>query len=212
MAHLDSFLNAVTNGNEDEAEKQSQLLTADDCAGLMTIVTRGESEANRNEHVNHDLLWWAIRGLAVCGDRAALPALTPMLTTTDGECRAATLLAIAHIGQRMDEAERCVHVTASLTNLMAQLFLDENAYVRQAAADAFAMLGPVTMKTLGHGLATFPEGARVRIAYSLRKMKSMDAAPLLFQLLNDSNYLVQSYAYEALDELGLLDNVIVQLS
>ena len=39
----------------------------------------------------------------------------------------------------------------------------------------------------------------------------MRSAGVLFRYLNDSNYLVRTYAYEGLDEMGLLDNVIVTL-
>ncbi len=37
----------------------------------------------------------------------------------------------------------------------------------------------------------------------------MKAAAILYALLNDENHLVRAYAYEGLDEMGLLENVLV---
>ncbi len=50
---------------------------------------------------------------------------------------------------------------------------------------------------------------RVRAAYALNKIRSMQAATPLFRALNDPNYLVRTYAYEALDGMGLLDVILV---
>jgi HEAT repeat protein len=43
----------------------------------------------------------------------------------------------------------------------------------------------------------------------LRKIATLKAAAILYALLNDENHLVRSYAYEGLDEMGLLENVLV---
>jgi HEAT repeat protein len=58
-------------------------------------------------------------------------------------------------------------------------------------------------------LAGTHEGARTRAAYALRKIASPAAAASLFRCLNDPNYMVHTYAYEGLDELGLLDNLLL---
>jgi HEAT repeat protein len=55
------------------------------------------------------------------------------------------------------------------------------------------------------------QGARTRAAYALSKLASMPAAIILYHYLNDSNYMVQTYAYETLDKMGLLENVLVTL-
>jgi hypothetical protein len=44
---------------------------------------------------------------------------------------------------------------------------------------------------------------------ALRKIATVPAARLMFQYLNDDNYLVHTYAYEGLDEMGLLENVLL---
>ena len=55
------------------------------------------------------------------------------------------------------------------------------------------------------------QGARTRATASLRKIGTMKAAAVLYQHLNDPNHLVRLYAYEALDEMGLLENQLLIL-
>jgi HEAT repeat protein len=81
--------------------------------------------------------------------------------------------------------------------------------VRQAAADALALCGDDAVTTLATVLAGEEQGARTRAAYALRKIASLAAAAILFRCLNDANYMVHTYAYEGLDELGLLDNLLL---
>lgn len=50
---------------------------------------------------------------------------------------------------------------------------------------------------------------RLGAAYALHRVGSVEAAAPLFRALNDTNYLVRSYAYEALDSMGLLDLVVL---
>jgi HEAT repeat protein len=95
-----------------------------------------------------------------------------------------------------------------LARLAVQLADDDGA-VRQAAADALAQCGDDALPALASILQTPHEGARTRAAYALRKIASRQAAPILFRLLNDANYMVHTYAYEALDEMGLLENLLV---
>lgn len=46
---------------------------------------------------------------------------------------------------------------------------------------------------------------------ALRKSATLAAAGVMFQYLNDENYLVRTYAYEGLDEMGLLENLLLQI-
>jgi HEAT repeat protein len=82
--------------------------------------------------------------------------------------------------------------------------------VRQAAANGLSMCGDVALPAIQHILATSQhQGARTRAASAVRSIRTPASIPVLFRCLNDSNHLVHSYAREALDEMGLLDNVIL---
>ncbi len=89
------------------------------------------------------------------------------------------------------------------------LLTDSSGWVRGAAADGLAMMGEPAIPALGAAIQDDREGVRVRAARALYKIKSPKAAPWLFPALNDPNPIVHTYAYETLDELGLLTTVLV---
>jgi len=100
-------------------------------------------------------------------------------------------------------------VVQPLLSNLGRCLADGEGFVRQSAVDSLAKCGDDALDTLADVLAASHEGARTRAAITLRKIASMGAAALLFRYLNDSNYLVHTYCNEALDEMGLLDNILV---
>lgn len=205
---LASFADAAEKCRDEEAEALCLSFTPEFIPGLLAYITDGNSL---------DLRWWAIRGLAVCADRENAKQLASLLRDPEPELRAVAALTLGRIGQRQSENDDGVSLESdeTLLNGIATLLTDVDGSVRQAASDALVGFGvraiPALQTVLEHG----PENARVRAAYALRKIGAhaevAKVAPALFQLLNDSNYLVHTYAHEALDELGLLDNVLVVL-
>jgi HEAT repeat protein len=125
------------------------------------------------------------------------------LNDTDPTVRAVVALALGHLYQRAPDAVRGVLDT------LATHLADDDGAVRQAVADALALCGDDAVPALATILQTTHEGARTRAAYALRKIATLKAAPILYRCLNDPNYMVHTYAYEALDEMGLLENVLV---
>ncbi|HMN30000.1 MAG TPA: HEAT repeat domain-containing protein [Caldilineaceae bacterium] len=147
--------------------------------------------------------WWAMRPLAACGGSLAAAAIASQLETGDPQLRGVAAFALGHLHQRVPEA-----VNPHLAGLANRLS-DNDGSVRQAAADALALCGDDAVATLATVLASEDQAARTRAAYALRKIASPGAATILFRCLNDTNYMVHTYAYEGLDELGLLDNLLV---
>jgi len=95
---------------------------------------------------------------------------------------------------------------------VADCLKDDDGMVRQVAADALAQCGDDAVPALARILfQQAHEGARTRAAGALRKIATMKAAGVLYALLNDSNHLVRAYAYEGLDDMGLLETVLVTL-
>jgi HEAT repeat protein len=95
---------------------------------------------------------------------------------------------------------------------VAECLKDDDGMVRQVAADALAQCGDDAVPALARILFQQPhEGARTRAAGALRKIATMKAAGVLYALLNDPNHLVRAYAYEGLDDMGLLETVLVTL-
>lgn len=196
----EQFLRVIATDDDDATEEIVCLLRPDDQEWLLELAHTDDS----------DQRWWAIRALALCGSIDCLPVMTDLLDDTDAGVRAATLLALAHLHDRLPSGA----LEPALAP-MANCLTDDEGYVRQAATDALALCGDDAVDTLADVLANVQgdehEGARTRATASLRKIASMKAAAILYQHLNDPNYLVRLYAYEALDEMGLLENQLLIL-
>lgn len=215
MSYLDEFLQAAVAGDEAEAERLSYHLQPTDEAKLLAVLSGHDTDnANRDSDGDSDITWWAVRGLAHCGTVSAAPLLAALVddprahtnSKQDASLLCATAaLALGHLHQREPEA---VHLhLPQIGGVLAHA----DGFVRQAAADALALCGDAAVPVLEQALTGENDGARARAAHALRKIGSLKVAPALFQHLNDPHYLVRLHAYEGLDEMGLLDNVILEV-
>lgn len=191
---MQELLAAIARQDDEEAERLAQLLAPADEPALLELL----------ESTNEDERWWAVRGLAVAGSERCIPQLGQSLHDKAAAVRAAGAMALSQLHARYPTD--VVAYLAAVANLLA----DDEGYVRQAAADGLAQCGDDAVQALGHVLRTSDhQGARTRAAGALRKIATMKAAAILYALLNDDNHLVRAYAYEGLDEMGLLENVLV---
>jgi HEAT repeat protein len=191
---MQNFLAAVARRDDEEAERQALLLTPGDEPALIHLLASG----------NEDERWWAVRALARVGSTPCLDALAQRLHDEAPTVRAAAALALGYLHARFP-----AEVMPQLGTL-AGLLADDEGYVRQTAADSLSLCGDDAVGALGQVLrASDHQGARTRAAGALRKIATMKAAAILYALLNDDNHLVRAYAYEGLDEMGLLENVLV---
>lgn len=191
---MQEWLAAIARQDDEEAECLAGELTPESAPALLTMAESDDAE----------LRWWAVRGLALIGGPQCMGALAARLQDEQPQVRAGAALALAHLHARYAEA-----VNPQL-DAVAELLADDEGYVRQAAADSLALCGEDGVAPLGRVLRTSPhQGARTRAAAALRKIATLKAAAILYALLNDENHLVRSYAYEGLDEMGLLENVLV---
>ena len=191
---MQEWLAAIERQDDEETECLSAQLTPADAPALLALAAGDDAEQR----------WWAVRGLALVGGPECVGSLAACLQDEQPQVRAAAALALAHLHARIPEA-----VTPQLDGV-AELLADDEGYVRQAAADSLALCSDDGVAPLGHVLRhSAHQGARTRAAAALRKIGTLKAAAILYALLNDENHLVRSYAYEGLDEMGLLENVLV---
>lgn len=188
------FLDAVDAPDDDAAEALVTQLQAEDAVRLVELLGHAASDDRR---------WWAARGLALIGGGDSAPALVDALDDDDAGVRAAAALALAHLHARHPQS------VAPRLPALALLLADELGMVRQAATDSLTLCGDDAVEVLAATLATGPQPARTRAMMALRKIASFPAAGVMFQYLNDENYLVHTYAYEGLDEMGLIENVLL---
>ncbi|GIV80524.1 MAG: hypothetical protein KatS3mg050_4918 [Litorilinea sp.] len=187
------FWQAVSEGDDSRAEALVAQLGAEDVPSL--------TEQLRS--TQPDIRWWAARALAQVGDARAVSGLAGALADPEAAVRAVAVRALAQL------SSRCPDPVRTCLPAMAALLRDPDGLVRQAAADALALCGEDAVPLLAEILARGSAPERSRAAYALRKMACLPAAVVLYRYLDDENLLVQTHAYEGLDDLGYLENTLL---
>jgi len=191
---FERFTAAVDAQDDERAEKLVTRLGDQDEVALIEMAEDGPGSDRR---------WWAVRALALHGTAESVSVLVTALDDKDDGVRAAAALALAYLHDRQPQA-----VTPVLERVV-RLLADEEGMVRQTATDSLTMCGDNAIDALAATLEGEHQGARTRAMMALRKISDLPAARIMFQYLNDENYLVHTYAYEGLDEMGLLENVLL---
>ncbi|MEZ4677385.1 MAG: HEAT repeat domain-containing protein [Caldilineaceae bacterium] len=195
-AAVKMFLTAIANEDDVAAEAAVSALSADDEPTLLPLCHAPD----------FDTQWWALRALGACGGAASLTPLIDHVNHQNTELRSVALMALGQLAVR--------HPTAMQPHFaqLTERLTDADGLVRQVAADALAQCGNPAIPALIDVLRYHTDqAARSRAAYALGKIATMEAAPALYRCLNDPNYLVHTYAYEALEKMGLLETMLVQL-
>ena len=194
---LRRFLAMLKAGDDEAIEGAVLLLTSLDEGPLLARLDAADSEER----------WWLLRALAHCGSEQALPKVAAALDTEDQSLRAVAIMTVGELAQRLP-----LQSAPYLGQLATQLG-DESGMVRQVAADALAQCGNLAIDVLVQVLRfSENQGARSRAAAALSKIRTPEAVGPLYHCLNDQNYLVHTYAHEALDAMGLLENRLIGFS
>lgn len=188
---------AAIRANDDEATEQVVTsYTVESAPALNDILALFDAE-------DADQRWWAVRTAAAVApltEGGAIKLETPLrdrLHDSDPSVRCAAALAAGHLQ------------LAGLVDELACALGDERGWVRSSAADALALLGEPAVPALLKVLAGPEQGARTRAAYALSKIRTMEVANAFYHYLQDDNQLVQTYAYDTLEQMGLLQTILV---
>lgn len=178
MPSLDDLL----SGDDARAEAALGQLTAADVPALARQLADGEQEARM----------WAAAGLGRVPSAEALAALLTAAADPDQAVRAAVLHSL---GERRD--------LAALTPLLFAL-ADPSPYLARVAGDALIKLGPAAVPALCQALDQEVE-TRVRsaLARALARLADTRAIPALFRALDDDSAIVQHWADEGLERMGV---------
>jgi HEAT repeat protein len=193
IRHVERFDAAAVAGKDEQAEALADLLTADDLPVLRHMLESGHM----------DRCWWGIRGLAKVGDAGAVPLVVDQLHHADPAIRTAAAMAVGEMHVRHAQA-----VKPHLPHLV-HLLADSDGLAGQAASNALALCGDDAVDVLAEALRSDLDSVRVRAAAALHRIGTQKAAIPLYHHLEDPNPLVRHHAYEALDDLGLLSNVLL---
>jgi len=144
-----------------------------------------------------DTRWWAVRALAAASCSQSAAELIGTLADPDDSVRCAAALALGELGAR----EAVPHLVTLLG--------DDEGLVRTASASALALVGVPAIPALAAALESPLQSVRVQAGHALHRIRHEQAAPALCQALSNSNYLVRSYACDALHAMGLLDEILL---
>ncbi len=201
---VQALLDAVAAGDDERAEEAARA-----CVGHPGILPAlrpllADPDADRR--------WWATRALATVGSPEGPRLLAQLLGDPDEGVRCVAALGLGNLK------------AAPAVPALAACLADASGFVRESAADALAIIGEPAVPALVEAMSDPREGVRVRAASALRRIAVIGPRPgpnldihsprgqaigALFRALQDPNYLVHQHAYTALDQMGLLDNLIV---
>lgn len=178
MTHLHDLF----SGDEARAHAALDRVTRDDLPELADALANGNADARS----------WAAIALTRLPGPEAVRALIAASADSDLDVRATVLHALGEL--RAPEAA---------TPLLFALS-DPNSYLTRIATDALIQIGapvvPELIYALDHEVET---RVRVNLARALALIGDTRAIPVLFRALDDESYLVQHWADEGLERMGV---------
>lgn len=175
-------LTDLFSGDDDRAQAALARVTADDLPALVEALAAGAPEAR----------CWAAAALGTLPSPEAVAALVAASADPDAEVRAAVLHALGQ--QRAPEA---------VTPLLFALS-DPSPYLARLAADSLIQIGAPAVPALCDALDREAEArVRVQLARALALIADTRAIPALFRALEDESHLVEHWADEGLERMGV---------
>lgn len=193
---LESLLAAIHANDDEAAEQVVTAYTVESAPALNEVLSLFNAD-------DADQRWWAVRTAAAVapwtegGAEALETPLRDRLHDADPAVRCAAALAAGQLE------------LVALVDELACALGDQSGWVRSSAADALALMGEPAVPALLQVLAGTEQGARTRAAYALSKIRTMEVANAFYHCLQDENQLVQTYAYDTLEQMGLLQTILV---
>ncbi len=138
-----------------------------------------------------DTRWWAVRGLAEVQDERVPHLLVKALADPDMGVRWCAGLAL-----RSHPSENSI---PALVSLLAQ----PEALTRRLAGDALVAIGKPAVIELINVLQAGQQLARLEAIRALAKIGHESAIPALFAALDDSSALIEYWANEGLEKMGV---------
>jgi len=181
---LQNLLNDLLSGDETRAENAVPALIelGDDAIPALMDLTRSS---------NADARWWAIRTLAQT-PHARTEWLVPFLLSDSApEVRQCAALGLA---VKADESAIQPLVTA---------LRDADPLVGNLAMNALIQIGKESVPALIECVKSKSQSARILALRALAEIKDHRAIPVMMQVLDEDSVLLQHWAKEGLERLGL---------
>jgi HEAT repeat protein len=197
VSSLQDLLRDLTSGNETRAER-----------AVPALIDLGEEASPALQDLTHspevDHRWWALRVLAQ-SPHAQAEWLVPFLSDPAREVRQCAALGLA-----IKPDDRAVQP-------LAQALSDEDSMVGSLAVNALVKIGGAAVPALieivkrrpdGSTIAhraegTAPQSARIHALRALAEIRDHRAIPVMMKVMEEDSVLLQHWAREGLDRLGL---------
>lgn len=137
-----------------------------------------------------DLRWWAVRALAAVPDTKA-DDLIPLLGDSSPEVRAAAALAL------------CNHPHENAVEALIKSLADSDPLTAGLAANALAKIGSPSVPNLLEVMKEAPTGICILALRALSEIRDHRAIPVMMKCLGEESAILQYWAREGLDRLGL---------
>jgi len=182
---MNDLLGELTSGDDNRAEK-----------AIPKIVELGKTVIPILVDLTHspdsDTRWWAVRALAASAHTRTID-LIPLLGDSVAEVRAAAALAICH------------HPHEIAVDVLVNALGDHDTLTANLAGNALVKIGGPAVLTLLNVMKEpgTPSNIRIHIVRALAEIKDHRAIPLLMKCMGEDSAVMQYWAMEGLERLGL---------
>jgi HEAT repeat protein len=184
MESFYALMDELSCGDEERAEAALSQLTV---WGSEVLESLHERLINPDAEVR----WWAVRALAEVHDERVPGLLVKALFDPDKGVRWCAGLALR------------THPSPEVIPALLPLIADEDALTRRLAGDALVAVGSQVLPQLMQVMQQGDHVARLEAVRALAKIGDERAIPVLFEALDDSSALIEYWASEGLEKMGV---------
>jgi HEAT repeat protein len=183
VSTLEQLLDDLVSGDEARAEAAiPQLIEMDDAAIPALLDLTKSSDV--------DLRWWALRALAST-PRSGTEMLVPFLNDAAPEVRQCAALGLA------------LKSDASAVEPLVRALSDADSMTSSLAVNALIKIGNAAVPSLIEAVKTGAQSQRIHALRALAEIKDHRAIPIMMQVMQEDSALLQHWAQEGLERLGL---------
>jgi len=180
---MQNLLAELTSGDDVRAENSILALVELGAAVIPSLL-----DLTRADDV--DSRWWAVCALAAFPE-AQPDNLIPLLDDSSPEVRAAAALAL------------CSHPHESAVEALIKSLADSDPLTAGLAANALAKIGGSAVPNLLKVMTEAPTGIRIIALRALSEIRDHRAIPTMMKCLGEESAVLQYWAQEGLNRLGL---------
>lgn len=183
IVEIEDLLAELTSGDDLRAENSIPAIMELGAAAIPELwdLTRANDVDSR---------WWAVRALAA-SPHTRTDDLIPLLSDSAPEVRAAAALAL------------CNHPHESAVGALIKSLADGDPLTAGLAANALTKIGSQSVPSLLEVMGKAPTSIRILALRALSEIRDHRAIPVMMKCLGEGSAILQYWAREGLDRLGL---------